>query len=74
MTLDSMTVTYVDLPNTNELEDVAIAKDTKSADRTPISAPLRFIIPQAEKPMFRSAANFSSRQNRSWCRSLICDR
>lgn len=58
MTLTSMTSTTVDHLIINEQNDRVSDPGTASKHRSQsgLTAPLRFIIPQAEKPFFRSAA------------------
>lgn len=58
MTLTSMTSTTVDRLIINEQNDRVSDPGTASKHRSQseLTAPLRFIIPQAEKPFFRSAA------------------
>ena len=80
MTLTSIASTALALPNVNGPNDMAIDKDTKFEDRTQstISAPLRFIIPQTEKPVsealrsLMAKKNFSLRQNSRWWRLTTC--
>ena len=58
MTRTSITSTTLALLSTNKQDEMMSNKNTAFADRNQgeLIAPLRFIIPQREKPVFRSAA------------------